>query len=1003
MRELSATLLATQQMAPIAEGRIKVEVKNKRGSVRILHFDRLYEGAEQEFKHAVTMPGDGSLIRARIQYNAPSTYILYRQRVTSPDEESDYSTWTSLGEVGWTAGTALCSQGANVLHFWVDTDCKTIKYQESTDYGASWGVVTTLYVPSIAIYHMAAAMKPNGDVCVIFWEVDKVYALKRTSGVWGAVGMEEYYATGDDTGDTLIQGDNWQAQTFTTQDAYTMAKVKLKLYRSGNPGIITVSIKATDVNGHPTGDDLCSGTTDGDTLTTDTAGEEREIPLTPGYALAISTKYAIVVRCAAGTTAMFEYYNTGGDTQHPFRTNVWPAQTFTPQIAHTITKVKLKLYRQGSPTGGHIALRATDASGHPTGANLAVCNFDPSTITTDYPGQWYEFTFSSSYGLSADTKYAIVAYTDTGDNSNRLYWRCDSSSPTYTGGCEELSVDSGVSWTTYIAHDYLFEEWGIDTSSGFYWREDASSPTYAGGYVEVSANAGSSWTGYGGRDKWFRNYGGEAFAWTNDVSICSSLAIVYHDDWNIIITGRDTLDNRSVWICVFGDGNQAPLNTWTALQDIMVMGTDTAYDYRGAFIDYLDEFRAFWVELRSSPEEGRRVYWTHSLPTHDFIDNLWREPIPFNYGSEDTSPNIQGGIAICHSETHAWLSTADGVWRAARAESTWDVTSKVVQIKQWFAPQRYQSRLSVVLDNTAGLYNSFDKLGYEVIVYLGYKTAIGSEYSPTPSCWVTGWKFASPQWFPLRMIFPAGVIGTLHIEAETAWDILEGHKARRLFEWSPGQKSVKQLLQFVLARAGFDLVELSSSDAINNFKPEFKILEGYTLRWAVKKLLSYVDDIVFQRGDTFYLKQPQAADAVDYTYDSAFGNAHIVYRGEYGLSKWDRNRAQVWGTNLMVERYDFDQIEAVYDDLSRVEKPIYPDTTRAAERALIELRKGEMWTGSGGWCQVPTNCGQEIFDVIKITDRPAGVYNSKRRVLGIYTTYNKLNWQYIQKLNLGMP
>jgi hypothetical protein len=110
--------------------------------------------------------------------------------------------------------------------------------------------------------------------------------------------LYEYYNTGDDSVGSVLLA-HWEAQTFTPSAAHKITSVKLKLFRSGSPGILTVGIRATDVNGHPTGADLCSGTIDGNTLTTDPAGAWYEITLGAGCVLA-STKYAIVIRISGG-------------------------------------------------------------------------------------------------------------------------------------------------------------------------------------------------------------------------------------------------------------------------------------------------------------------------------------------------------------------------------------------------------------------------------------------------------------------------------------------------------------------------------------------------------------------------------------------------------------------------------------------------------------------------------------------------------------------------------
>lgn len=112
--------------------------------------------------------------------------------------------------------------------------------------------------------------------------------------------LYEYYNTGDDTSQSFYSV-NWAAQTFTPATAHKITSVKLKLFRGGSPGTVTVSIRATDENGHPNGEDLCSGTIDGNTLTTDIDGEWYEITLGDGYNLDADTKYAIVVRAPDGS------------------------------------------------------------------------------------------------------------------------------------------------------------------------------------------------------------------------------------------------------------------------------------------------------------------------------------------------------------------------------------------------------------------------------------------------------------------------------------------------------------------------------------------------------------------------------------------------------------------------------------------------------------------------------------------------------------------------------
>lgn len=107
--------------------------------------------------------------------------------------------------------------------------------------------------------------------------------------------LYEYYNTGDD-GHGQVQGDVWQFQTFTPITAHIITAIKFKAYRTGNPGMTTVSIRAADANHKPTGEDLCSGITDGDTLTSDSPGEWRKVRLGNGTSLLVNTEYIIIIR-----------------------------------------------------------------------------------------------------------------------------------------------------------------------------------------------------------------------------------------------------------------------------------------------------------------------------------------------------------------------------------------------------------------------------------------------------------------------------------------------------------------------------------------------------------------------------------------------------------------------------------------------------------------------------------------------------------------------------------
>lgn len=118
----------------------------------------------------------------------------------------------------------------------------------------------------------------------------------ETAAVSGITNLAFHVVTGDTwygIGSTV-----WRGQTFTPTTTGYVSAVILPLCKTGNPGTVTVSIKATDA-GLPTGDDLCVATFDGSTLTSSL--EWRTIVFTTPVELTASTVYAICVQTSVAT------------------------------------------------------------------------------------------------------------------------------------------------------------------------------------------------------------------------------------------------------------------------------------------------------------------------------------------------------------------------------------------------------------------------------------------------------------------------------------------------------------------------------------------------------------------------------------------------------------------------------------------------------------------------------------------------------------------------------
>ncbi|MBI3040925.1 MAG: hypothetical protein HYY80_04680 [Chloroflexi bacterium] len=228
MRTLSATLLAAQKEATHTPY-VRVEARNRIAGVVRLDWTRLYTGSEDDYFHALTLPGDGSLIRARITLPVAGRK-LYRQRVPNPAPSSDFSSWTDTNQFSCLA-VAAASLGAEVSIFWINSDSE-VRRIKSTDYGVNWGNAELIdYSPTIAINGLAAAYKPNGDLAIFFADQSTLYVKKRVSGSWQSKAAWDK-TTGNLSGVAAVYDADWNL-VITGKDSAGNFKLWSLIYGDG--------------------------------------------------------------------------------------------------------------------------------------------------------------------------------------------------------------------------------------------------------------------------------------------------------------------------------------------------------------------------------------------------------------------------------------------------------------------------------------------------------------------------------------------------------------------------------------------------------------------------------------------------------------------------------------------------------------------------------------------------------------------------------------------------
>ena len=214
--------------------------------------------------------------------------------------------------------------------------------------------------------------------------------------------------------------------------------------------------------------------------------------------------------------------------------------------------------------------------------------------------------------------------------------------------------------------------------------------------------------------------------------------------------------------------------------------------------------------------------------------------------------------------------------------------------------------------------------------------------------------------------------------------------------------SVKDILAFVLARVGLKLEVKSQSSVITGYYPDFTIHPNNQGDAVIGRLLSFVPDVLFIEGNKAYVVNPQSSDSSVY----AYGQAHPMIDGRYRKGAWELNRVQVEGDDpvagerIIKDTFAWSQIARLYDRLNQLEDRNIDTVTKAEQRGEAYLRRAEI-ASAGGTIRIPVNCGQQLYDVIDITDSRAGLSAQKKRVLGLTLIHHPGRGEYEQRLLLG--
>jgi len=152
---------------------------------------------------------------------------------------------------------------------------------------------------------------------------------------------------------------------------------------------------------------------------------------------------------------------SGDDSNTACYDSNYVAQTFTiGSSGITLTSIKIKVKRTGTPGAITIGVYAVDGDSKPTGSALDEETLDYTDLIDDGDTEW--ITLPVTYDLSSETMYSLVVSVSGGDTDNKYDVRTVSAGG-YDDGNILTSDDGGSSWTA-SSEDIVFELFG-DTST----------------------------------------------------------------------------------------------------------------------------------------------------------------------------------------------------------------------------------------------------------------------------------------------------------------------------------------------------------------------------------------------------------------------------------------------------------------------------------------------------------------------------------------------------------
>jgi hypothetical protein len=288
--------------------------------------------------------------------------------------------------------------------------------------------------------------------------------------------------------------------------------------------------------------------------------------------------------------------------------------------------------------------------------------------------------------------------------------------------------------------------------------------------------------------------------------------------------------------------------------------------------------------------------------------------------------------------------------------------------------------------------------GAAITLQAGYKTTAGNEYAAGNTYFIEDWtRSRGPN------------VSSLTLHAIDAWGLLEQYSVPAPWEANlvGDTYTVYQLISKVIQCIGGSLDYVSRSTLMTSLYPRMEFSSGETGAGVLRRLLQLVPDVLLFNGFNAYVLYPQDSDSYVYRYHfpAALSGEHPLLAASYRQRSCGVNRACVIGKdtgdyNVFGEDDNAAEIAHVGERLQFILQTDLLTAALAEDVAQAALARQRIDAASGSLL-LPPNCGQELWDVVRINDTPCGQSDADYRITALRLVYDARAGDYYHRLTLG--